>query len=289
MFCAKAGARKVIAVEKSTIIEMAWQNIVENELSDVVTCVKGTVEEVKLPVEQVDIIVSEWMGYCLLYEAMLPSVIWARDKYLKPGGLLVPSHTTLWISPMADPDYCADHVTFWRDVYGFDMRGMQTKVANDARVATMHSDAALGMPFPFRHLNLYKVSKQDLAFKANWEIAGMTPGSTVDGFLVWFDIFFAQSDEQHVSPTATAIQWAKEFPGGKAFTTGPFGEATHWSQGVLLTETAISLGGLEVDGKFSGEISFEYPEENRRSLRMRISWGVNDERDSEASHAWLLQ
>ena len=36
-------------------------------------------------IEQVDIIVSEWMGYCLLYETMLPSVIYARDKYLRKG------------------------------------------------------------------------------------------------------------------------------------------------------------------------------------------------------------
>jgi hypothetical protein len=34
----------------------------------------------------VDIIISEWMGYFLLYESMLDTVIWARDKWLKPGG-----------------------------------------------------------------------------------------------------------------------------------------------------------------------------------------------------------
>ncbi len=48
---------------------------------------KGKIEEVVLPVEKVDIIVSEWMGYCLLYEAMLDSVIWARDRYLAADGL----------------------------------------------------------------------------------------------------------------------------------------------------------------------------------------------------------
>ena len=31
---------------------------------------------------QVDIIVSEWMGYALLYESMLDSVLFARDKWL---------------------------------------------------------------------------------------------------------------------------------------------------------------------------------------------------------------
>ena len=51
---------------------------------------RGKIEEVVLPVDKVDIIVSEWMGYCLLYEAMLDSVLYARDKYLAPDGLSKP-------------------------------------------------------------------------------------------------------------------------------------------------------------------------------------------------------
>jgi len=47
------------------------------------------VEKVKLPVEKVDIIVSEWMGYFLFYESMLDCVIFARDKWLAPGGLVI--------------------------------------------------------------------------------------------------------------------------------------------------------------------------------------------------------
>lgn len=48
----------------------------------VITIFKGKVEETELPVDQVDIIISEWMGYCLFYESMLNTVIYARDKWL---------------------------------------------------------------------------------------------------------------------------------------------------------------------------------------------------------------
>ena len=44
-------------------------------------------EEVKLPVDKVDIIISEWMGYFLLFESMLDSVLYARNKYLAPNGV----------------------------------------------------------------------------------------------------------------------------------------------------------------------------------------------------------
>ena len=45
-------------------------------------------EDIILPVDQVNIIVSEWMGYFLLFESMLDTVLWARDKYLSKGLLL---------------------------------------------------------------------------------------------------------------------------------------------------------------------------------------------------------
>ena len=51
----------------------------------VVTMIFGKVEEVELPVEKVDVIVSEWMGYCLFYESMLDTVLFARDKWLVSG------------------------------------------------------------------------------------------------------------------------------------------------------------------------------------------------------------
>lgn len=44
-------------------------------------------EEVKLPVEKVDIIISEWMGYFLVFESMLDSVLFARNKYLNKDGV----------------------------------------------------------------------------------------------------------------------------------------------------------------------------------------------------------
>ncbi len=48
--------------------------------------------------QQVDIIISEWMGYFLLRESMLDSVLVARDRFLKPGGALYPSHARLFLA-----------------------------------------------------------------------------------------------------------------------------------------------------------------------------------------------
>ncbi|CAN0576651.1 unnamed protein product, partial [Laminaria digitata] len=58
---------------------------------------KGKVEDVDIGVEKVDVIISEWMGYCLFFESMLPSVLFARDKYLNMGGVVLPDRTPLFI------------------------------------------------------------------------------------------------------------------------------------------------------------------------------------------------
>lgn len=69
-------------VDMSNIINQARQIVADNDLADNVTLIQGKMEEVVLPVEKVDIIISEWMGYFLLYESMLDTVLVARDKYL---------------------------------------------------------------------------------------------------------------------------------------------------------------------------------------------------------------
>lgn len=69
-------------IDMSNIIIQAREIVKDNHLSDKVTLIQGKMEEVELPVKHVDIIISEWMGYFLLYESMLDTVLVARDKYL---------------------------------------------------------------------------------------------------------------------------------------------------------------------------------------------------------------
>jgi hypothetical protein len=45
------------------------------------------------------------MGYFLLYESMLDTVLLARDKYLAPDGLLFPDKATIYLAAIEDQDY----------------------------------------------------------------------------------------------------------------------------------------------------------------------------------------
>lgn len=56
-------------------------------------------KSIQLPPHSIDVLLSEWMGYCLLYESMLSSVLYARDRWLKPGGAILPDIATI-VSPL---------------------------------------------------------------------------------------------------------------------------------------------------------------------------------------------
>lgn len=62
----------------------------------VVQCMVEELDQhIQVPPHSIDVLVSEWMGYCLLYESMLSSVLYARDHWLKPGGAILPDTATI--------------------------------------------------------------------------------------------------------------------------------------------------------------------------------------------------
>lgn len=104
-FAVKAGAKHVIGVDMSTIIFKAREIAKVNSMENNITFIQGKMEEIELPYPKVDIIISEWMGYFLLYESMLDTVLYARDKYLNKDGLIFPDKATIFVAGIEDGDY----------------------------------------------------------------------------------------------------------------------------------------------------------------------------------------
>ena len=101
------------AVERTSIAVLAEQLAAANEVADIVTVIHGEVMDIELP-EQVDVIVSEWLGGFGIDEGMLAPVIAARDRWLKPGGVMIPHSVTAWTALVHDR-YLADMIEFLRD------------------------------------------------------------------------------------------------------------------------------------------------------------------------------
>ncbi|KAF8194187.1 arginine N-methyltransferase 3 [Pholiota molesta] len=205
LFAARAGAKRVIAVDASNIAEKAEKIVKANGFEDVITVVRGKIENITLPadIDKVDIIISEWMGYALLYESMLDSVLHARDRFLKPGGVMAPSQCKM-IS-----------IGFWEDVYGFDLSVMATELYDEAIVDVVGPEALLSKPYPVKILNrlqgllLGEITIKELDFSTPFTLVSTTERRTkVSAFVLYFDTFFTQHGGP--VPPSTEVKIVKE-------------------------------------------------------------------------------
>jgi protein arginine N-methyltransferase 1 len=190
LLAAKAGAKKVIGVDMSSIIERAKKVVEKNGYSDVITLVRGKLEEVTLPVEygEVDVIVSEWMGYGLYFENMLPAVMYAKEKYLKKPtsiatssssgktsgseevstarGIVMPSDAVLFLEAVTSDTPSEDRVSWWGDVYGFDMTDMTDLFTAEAQVEVLSPSSIISDRARMHHLDITNAIDEDLDFNA---------------------------------------------------------------------------------------------------------------------------
>ncbi|AWP20886.1 putative protein arginine N-methyltransferase 6 [Scophthalmus maximus] len=263
IFCAQAGAKKVYAVEACSIAEEAVRIVRHNNLQDRVEVIRGTVETVDLP-EPVEVIVSEWMGYALLHESMLNSVVYARDKWLKPGGLILPSKAELYIAPVCDP-VVEDRLHFWytvKEQYGVDMSCM----SDFARRCIMNSDITvnfvsiedvLSHPARFAELDLYTVTAEELRSVKGQFRCESFGSSAASGLCVYFTVTFSCPDKPLV------------------LSTSPFKAETHWKQAVLYFDAPVRV---VQDTAVAGEVSMYPSEDSARHVCIRVDYTIGEQK-----------
>ncbi len=130
VFAARAGAARVYAVEQTSVAVLAQQLAAANGVAEIVRVIHGDVMDIEPP-ERVDVIVSEWLGGFGIDEGMLVPVIAARDRWLKPGGVMIPRSVTAWAALVHDR-YLGETVEFLRDnPYGLDLDDLVEKTVNE--------------------------------------------------------------------------------------------------------------------------------------------------------------
>jgi len=232
MFAAKAGAAKVIGVDMSSIVEHAKKIVSDNGLSDTVTIIRGKVEEIELPVEKVDIIISEWMGYCLFYESMLDTVLYARDKWLAEGGLMFPDKATLYICGIEDRQYKDDKIHWWDDVYGFDMSSIKKTALTEPLVDKVDRNQVVTNSCLIKEIDIQTCTKEDIPFDSPFNLS-IKKNDYMHALVCFFNIEFSKCHKR------------------VGFSTAPEAPYTHWKQTVFYMEDyLVCKTGEEVTGSF---------------------------------------
>lgn len=272
MFASKAGAKKVYAVDNANIIFQAEKIMQHNQFQNI-ECIKGKMEEIELP-EKVDIIISEWMGYFLLYESMLPTVLYARDQFLKPNGYILPDRCTLEMALLEDAEYRDDKIDFWDNVYGFDYSLLKSTVLREPLVDSVNEQSIVSSTCRVLDLDLYTVTIEDLqSITASFELTA-EKNDMAHAIVFWFDAFF-QLDKQI------------------DFSTGPYHKYTHWKQTVMYPKEPMAL--MKND-QIKGTIHIVPSEKNERDLVIEAKWTWTGDgrdrmqvwRDEDAYMLWRM-
>ena len=183
---------------------------------------------------KVDVIVSEWMGYALLFEAMFDSVIDARDRLLKPGGAVLPDRAALYV---AGGGAGSSSLPFWKDVYGFDFTAIGDQVLEESvRVGVVTSVQNADIVTSTAQVHAYDLMtlrKEDVGFVSEFCLErntcqtphGDKADEDVHTLVLWFDVDFSERFCTNEPVTLS---------------TSPAAETTHWAQTVLHLRTPIS-------------------------------------------------
>lgn len=222
LFGAASGARRVYAIERAHgAAALARQLVADNQLSGIIHVIEADAEAVRLP-EQVDVLVSEWLGVYGVDENMLPPVVVARDRWLKPGGAVIPSVVTAWLAPV---QHRAGHqATRFRDrPYGLNLSAMAPYPPHQAVWLPRPVEAGelRARPQPLWVTDCASISAREAASPKAAEVSFELEGDGVNGVVAWF---------------------SADMPGARVLSNGPGEPGTHWGQFLFPVANAASAG-----------------------------------------------
>ncbi len=218
LMAARAGARRVFLVDPEIAVHSALEIAQHNGYGSRVEAFQGRIEEITLP-ERVDVIISVFTGNMLYSEDLLPSLFHARDRWLKPGGHLIPHAAELMLAPVACQALHEEHVLSWLvDTSGFDYSPLRRYAAN----AFVSDREAVEQPIVLAEaqslatVHFHSASSNDLESSVTFEI--QTSG-VCHGLHAWVRIHFGQ----------------------RRLSTGPGSPTMHWTPQTLLFDQPLPV------------------------------------------------
>lgn len=211
------------------------------------------------------------MGYFLIYESMLDSVLYACREYLNPdSGLVFPRYFTLSVVGADLSAFRAKNINCWDSVFGFDMGCMKMNVTKEVVIEVVPAEDIVTDSVVIRDYDVQKmVFDKDCSCPQVVEQAfqlTVTRTGDLGAIVAYFDTYFmlpGEGDDQQVM-----------------FSTGPAATSTHWQQTVLILNTPIKVTEGEV---VRGVLNVGRHSQGKRGLKFSLKIGDDVRQDYEFS------
>jgi SAM-dependent methyltransferase len=248
MFAAQAGAARVYAVERTTIVRLTRRLVKRNGFADRIVVIRGDIENVNLP-ENVDVIVSEWLGTFGVDENMLAPLVLARDRWLKSGGRLLPVTVTAWIAPVWNRDLDLDMMLRAGRPYDLDLSLVVDPDAEEVSWSwsTVSQETLAAEPSRMWTTDVGTVSLEEASTPFSASLTATAARTCrINALTTWF---------------------SADFENGITLTNAPTAPETHWGQYLYPFERPIEVAE-------GGEIGIEFVCTPAGPGYCTYAWGV---------------
>jgi ubiquinone/menaquinone biosynthesis C-methylase UbiE len=209
IFASQAGAARVYAIERTSIVKVAEQVAAQNGISNI-SFIPRKADAVVLP-EPVNVLVSEWMGEFLFQEKMFEAVVRMRDRVLAPGGKMLPLRARLHAALMADAAFHAECSYFSQKPYGIDYAPVGDWLFRRAYTRIVDPKLLVSDPVDLGGIDMMTCSAElPPAFRATFTARQDAVAHAICG---WFSVDLSEAHSFDTGPHSTPTHWQqKVFP-----------------------------------------------------------------------------
>lgn len=208
LLACRLGARRVHAVEPAPVIQTAREIAAANGCGNRIEFHQVLSTQLELP-EPVDVIVSDIRGVLPWYRRSLPALIDARQRFLAPGGRMVPERDDVWLAAVDAPALFERVVVPWsRNDFGFDMRAAGTLAANSVARRMVRAEQLLSRPVHCGTVDYVRATAVNFRTEV---IVPVARQGTCHGFCAWFDTVLADGIGFSNAPGREELVYAQFF------------------------------------------------------------------------------
>lgn len=216
IFAARNGASSVDAIERSTFVHHA-RRIARDSGFPEIRFHHSDHENFHID-EPVDLIVSEWMGHFLFYEAMLEPLIAIRDRFLKSDGIMLPARVSMHAALLTDQAFHEECAFFQGNPYGINFSSIAQQPLRQSRCVRVEPSQLAKRHFNLGTLDMKTVTETPPVLTGTCKV---DQACMAYGIVAWF---------------------STELCDGIQFGTGPLDPPTHWDQMLFpLPEAFVAL------------------------------------------------
>jgi protein arginine N-methyltransferase 1 len=184
LVAARCGARRVYGIDPSATISLARELAAANGCEDVVEFIQDFSTAVTLS-ERADVIVSDLRGMTPLFQGGLKAILDARERFLAPGGVLIPMVDSLWGALAQRPtQFDKRRAATDSDVFGINMQPTRRFVMNTIWRGRVRPEDVLVEPRCWGTLDYHTLQSADVCGTLTWTLDRPI---SAHGLAIWFD------------------------------------------------------------------------------------------------------